>query len=453
MTQSAAYASIPNDQLVENTLLPDDTTADLETSRVIFFAGDALTDREKYQMPAIKGAGGMYRPELKTLPYLGEGNGSRGMIYKCRLTTLSKRMIPEWDNMLPPGERKHWKAGFNQTVMRDGKLVQEKIVGFKESNLQEAKKGNFQTVTSGHLRYKERYPGTDIRKALQRFYPNGVGGVVEITALKGASPLAIREAQLFFFPDWKEVEAGTKELPRKIKVLEAHIKERKVAVSDQDWSLERKQKYVQIADQMLQSCALFRQSAQEAIEHDEITVKDSATKGNTIGHSHASETLLSQIDYMRKSDLITHENTSVGELAQEMREDRKARQVQADADAETRRIEAENKRMELMIEMKKIGIDPATVNGTNVTPTAQPISIVDQPNVGSVSIPEPEVDESEAITDELPPIAMHESVLYKGEPATVTGKYFGAYQLMLQDGTEVKKVKREEIELKPTPSE
>jgi hypothetical protein len=199
---------------------------------------------------------------------------------------------------------------------------------------------------------------------------------------------------------------------------------------------------------MLQSCALFRQSAQEAIEHDEITVKDSATKGNTIGHSHASETLLSQIDYMRKSDLITHENTSVGELAQEMREDRKARQVQADADAETRRIEAENKRMELMIEMKKIGIDPATVAPNAAPPTVTEPVTDPIPTEGLPAEPD-----DEAITDELPPIAMHESVIYQGQEATVTGKYFGAYQLMLQDGTEVKKVKREEIELKPASSE
>ena len=71
--------------------------ATLETTRVIFFAGDAIPPHEKYEMPEVKGFGGMYLPHVRTLPQ-GSNQASRGMVYRCKFTPLRTKFKPEWMN-------------------------------------------------------------------------------------------------------------------------------------------------------------------------------------------------------------------------------------------------------------------------------------------------------------------------------------------------------------------
>ena len=96
-----SYAQMPLEGEMAVAPVSNKRIADLETTSVIFFAGDSIPPHEKYEMPDVKGFGGMYLPHVRTLPQ-GNNHGSRGMVYRCKLTALTTKMKPEWKNMLPP---------------------------------------------------------------------------------------------------------------------------------------------------------------------------------------------------------------------------------------------------------------------------------------------------------------------------------------------------------------
>lgn len=288
--------------------------ASLETKRVIFFAGDAVPPHEKYEMPEVKGFGGMYLPHLRTMPQ-GANQASRGMLYRCKLTPLTTKMKPEWKSMLSPDARETWDSEFVQTGTVAGESVERTVKGFMGSDANAIKEtGEFKSKRSDHLVYKKRYAGHDVRMATRRSLPNGVGGVVEIEALQGASDADIREAQLFFFPEWNQIVQGLEDLPELTVDLERHIRERTAQINNQGWDSEKRMQYMTISRDMLRSCTEFRRTGAQIVQTDEKAFK-AAAKDDSQGFSPISTHLLAQLNITRKEDVVTGGNDAVNRLA------------------------------------------------------------------------------------------------------------------------------------------
>ena len=313
-----AHAQIPVQTPVIDADVNNLEQAQLETPRVLFFAMDALTDQEKREAP-FKAFGGMYMPHIATL------QDTQHMLYRCQLTQLPPfKMIGEWDMMLPPDDRKHWARSFTQTVMVNGEPKQQVINGFLESDARSIREdGVFKNKRSNHLVFTKKYAAHDARAATARPTGNQVGGVVEITALLGATSLEVREAQYYFFPKWDAIRMGAELLPTTTKGVEAHLKARIADIANQLWDDAKKAKFISIGNDMLRSVTEFTYTAVSAIRGDAIAAKEAFNKGETTARpSAASDKFIEQTGEKRKDDLLTGENSALNELTAEMRAER-----------------------------------------------------------------------------------------------------------------------------------
>lgn len=296
--------------------------ATLETTRVLFFAHDTITDREKRELP-FKKFGGIYLPHIATL------RDTKHMLYSCRLTQLPPfKMIGDWDMMLPPEARQdggRWQRSFTQTATdATGQPKSVLVDGFRSSVITE--EGEFKTRKSNHLIFTKRYPLHEARFALRRGGEHTPGGVVEIEALMGATAEEIAEAQYFFFPKWDEVSRGEEPLPSTTRALQDHLKARVDSIKDLPWAGEKKAKFYSIGNDMIRSSTEYDRTVKEVIRQDEIVQKASYAKGNTGAvNSVISEQYLEQTGSRRKDDIVSGQADSAGELAREMRAEREAR--------------------------------------------------------------------------------------------------------------------------------
>lgn len=296
-------ATIPQTSTPVEAAISNDIIAGLETARVIFFAGNDMSPPEQFEMPTLKAFGGKCMPQIRTL--------AGGILYRCKFTALRPKMIPENYMMIAPAQREggQWQKSY----MQDGKLIK----GHMASN-PNAPEGEFVTQLSDHLRYRQWYPGGEIGRATERSQPNGVGGVVEIADLKGATNAEIDAVQLFFFPEWVEITQGYKSLPDTIRETEEHIKFR-IKCIDTEVAPDDRQKYRRIANAMLQSCSEYRRTGTDLIQKDETAAKSAFTKGETLAsHSSVSTVVLEALEQRRKEDVTVGESSSVDRLARAM---------------------------------------------------------------------------------------------------------------------------------------
>lgn len=308
-----AFAQLPIGATVIDAPVNNKEQATLETTRVLFFAHDTITDKEKREMP-FKEFGGIHLPHITTL------RDTKHMLYRCMLTQLPAfKMIGDWDMMLPPEARQEggrWQKAFTQTVVdaRTGQKKDTLVNGFLESHITD--EGEFKNKRSNHLLFTKRYPLHEARQAIRRTGAHTPGGVVEIEALIGASSEEIAEAQYFFFPNWNEVIRGEEGLPSTTRSLQDHFNARILAIKEMDWSSEKKAQYYSIGKDMLRSSTEYERTVKEAIRQDEIVSKTAFTKGDTgATHSVISEQYLEQTGSRRKEDMLSGESSSVDRLA------------------------------------------------------------------------------------------------------------------------------------------
>ena len=330
---STAYAQLPIGATVIDSPVNNKEQATLETTRVLFFAHDTITDQEKRELP-FKEFGGIYLPHIATL------RDNKHMLYRCRLTQLPPfKMIGDWKMMLPPESLQdggRWQKSFTQTTIdAQGQPKNTVISGFLESNITED--GEFKTKRSDHMVFSKRYPLHEARFAIRRSGTHTPGGVVDIEALLNATAEEIADAQYFFFPNWNEVIRGEDQLPSTTRSLQDHLKARIDTIASLPWSGEKKAKYYSIGKDMIRSSAEYDRTVKEAIRHDETGQRASFAKGNTDAvHSVISEQYLEQTGSRRKEDTITGQVDSVGELTREMRAERAAK---AEADTKLMLLE------------------------------------------------------------------------------------------------------------------
>lgn len=110
--EQTAYAGIPTPVETIESPVANRVQEELQTPRVLFFAGDALTDTEKRNLPFME-PGGIYLPDVKCL------RSTKGMLYKCALTLLPPfRMIPDAKAMLGPNRAQlEFQDSFTQTIV------------------------------------------------------------------------------------------------------------------------------------------------------------------------------------------------------------------------------------------------------------------------------------------------------------------------------------------------
>lgn len=438
-----SYAQMELSRDVSYEPVSNEMTANLKTTRVIFFAGDAIPPHEKHEMPDIKGFGGIYLPHVRTLPQ-GSNHGSRGMVYQCKLTPLKTTRRSEWKNMLPPDARQHWDSSFVGTAVVDGRTVRKTVHGFQGSNLLDAKKGVLTPEMSDHIVHKERFPGNDVRMATQRSVPNGVGGVVEVSALLGATDDEIEAAQLFFFPEWHVIAQGLKSLPTTIDDVEAHIKARMAAIPVELDAMQQG-KYILIGNDMLRSCTEFRRTGGQIIEKDDTALK-AAAADNTQAHSPVSTHLLDQLKIKRKGDLLAGDHSAINRLAEVMEKKETAvdsarallleerKQYTAEIAANLRERDFDE---EVRLGMRKAEVSPITDSDGDGIPDYRDA----EPTVHN----DPQVDVAEVLATEPTIIAMHSNVTVDGRTGVVTGKPGGRITVKFDDDGTSKTVAKEEV--------
>lgn len=357
-------------------LLDNKQIMEMDTTRVIFFAGNAVVPSDQYEQPVLKGFGGIFLPQLQTLQH----DGNPGMLYRCKFTPLRTTMIKDLVTMVPPEQRTSglWTKAFTKSVVVDGKLVPTTIDGFMESVQAETRQGRFATQKNDHLLFRKRYPGQEIRRATERSLPNGIGGVVELTSLKGASQAEIDAAQLFYFPDWPLYIRGEKNLFKTIRETEEHIRERMAAISPSD---PLRAKYRQIGLDMLKSCSEYRRTGLDLVNKDEKATKRAFTEGETGAvYSEISSVVLEMLEHRRKEDALTGESSSVDGLTRELREERlaKAKEDEKRLNLEERKqylaevqagIRERDEAEEIRLGMKKTASVPYVSNAVEPIPS------------------------------------------------------------------------------------
>jgi hypothetical protein len=363
-----ANAGIPAEIESADSSLSNATIVELSTTRVVFFAGDDVSSSEKYEMPSVRGFGGIPMPHIKTLP-----KENKGMLYRCQLTPLRPAKITQPLSMLSPGARDSWESSFVQTnAIRnpDGTYSDKLVDGFSGSDQQASLEGQFKPKKSNHMGFKTRYPGHDIRQITKRSLPHGAGGVVEVTALKGATSDEIRQAQLFFFPDWNETRKGDENfaLPATIRELEDHLKARTAEIKTLPTHLHNQ--YRQISGAMLQSCNEFRIAYLSTFQKNEIILKDSAAKGNTgASYPQRAEEAMQMLEYKRKDDLVSGESSSVDRLARIM-------EKKESGEVELRERELALREREIAIKEAELGLTKNTAPSAPVAQDSAPEPIV-----------------------------------------------------------------------------
>lgn len=380
-------ATIPTTTVV-NSPVVNNEHADLAIPRVLFMAMDGLTDIEKYQLP-FKAFGGLHMPHIPGL------RATNYMLYRCRMTKLPEfTPIGDWDVMVPPEMRNTLSRSFTQTVITDKGAEQKVVSGFLEADADYIKKNKeFKTQRSDHLVFHKRLPGRDAIKAVQRTTPNGVGGVVEITALKGASDDEIAEAQVFFFPLWQEIITGAAVLPETASDLEAHIRSRIALIEQQMWDSAKKVQYRNIGTDMLRSIADFSRVGEAIIRSDEILAKAAIDGGDTFSRtSDVSDKIIAQTGKSRRNDALVNGQNATAELVKEMRLEREAKVANESKllDLEARKVFLEEVKMgirrpdgSLVSEPVVVTPETATVSYPQVSEPEIPIEafIADVPKI------------------------------------------------------------------------
>lgn len=427
------YAGLP--QTVEVTETPVTNVNNKETPQVLFFAGDAISDREKRELK-FKEFGGVHLPHLRTL------REQKGMLYRCQLTRLNKSaMDMQWSRMLSPGweQGERFKRSFVQSKNINGELKQRVVDGFIESDPNASRQGEFVPVKSDHIVYGKRYAGDEATEATKINPPHGPAGIVKIEALEGASAAEVNEAQLYFFPNWNEIRSGIDTLPKTIPDLIKHLEERRSEIKNEMWDDEKKAKYHSIGQSMLTSCREFMRTARDTVRSDERIFENIGKLDERIAHSPMSDHLMEQTGVTRQKDVLANEQGAMRELVTEMRSEREIK-----AEREAKMLEIEERK--LFLEEVKAGI--RNPDGSLIADAVKHIatevfdsdgiehSLTDD-QIAEATMDLLETDEASVTLANPENYSIGQTIETSRGSAEVIGKPFGRTKVRFEDGEEM----------------
>jgi hypothetical protein len=213
-----------------------------QTSCFAFFAGNHLTDSERYAIPS-RFMGGVELDMFLTLKETGKELYARpdlyntgGIIYRCAITQLKTFYLPVNPNMVMPADRDP----------EGGKFVPGYV---KQNGRRNHTTGQYEDVTVSGQLYRPFYPGDEIESLTRPSTGLRPGGIVEITALHGKGWEEQVAAQLHFFPNWERIQTEQDAFPKTLKELREGIVSRMAGASIEMQSVGR---------DMLRSCDEFR---------------------------------------------------------------------------------------------------------------------------------------------------------------------------------------------------
>lgn len=365
MSTGVAFA-LPEERERNSSAIINTTLEEKRIPRVLFFAGDDILATEKHFNPDWKGWGGIFLPHVWGLKM----GATKGMLYRCRFTRLKSVMQSEPRNMVAPNDRGNWQSSFTQEKWNPltRQMEQQTINGFKEHRTSvddfTGKTSMTGMFDSPHVVYKERFPDDDVRQAMYVNPPNGTAGVVEIVALKGASLDEIQDTQVFFFPEWTEIQLGKATLPDKIIDLEAHINKR-LDVIPSEWEGTKQNQYRMIAADMLRSCVEYKMGGESYISGLETVLKEVDRSGKQFSYPEKANTFGRQLNIKRKDDLIAGDSSAVDRLARIM-------ESKETSDTSLRERELALKERELAIREAELGLT-STVSAPFAQTVGSPI--------------------------------------------------------------------------------
>lgn len=328
MQEYQENAGIPlSSQVTATQIVTNDKTVDKSKTRYLWFCGNTIASEEQFSNQS-RSFGGIHLGHIQTL----HADGNDGMIYRCRITPMVKRMLREPKGMIPPSDRQNWESSF---IIKNGKL-NPATRQWEDIEVSDLNKDGVPLTL-----YKGRLPGDEINFALRRSTPNGTGGVVELTALKGKTISEVREYQMFFFPKWKEIENGVEKLPATIKELEAHLRARISAIRTEIFDESLYPSYEQTGREMIGSCAAFTNWGTIYLKKEEEKLNNAKVKGTDYTYPDLAELVLVQLNATRKDDLAATGAAQTNDVVAEMRLDREERKRTNDLEAERLAFEKE----------------------------------------------------------------------------------------------------------------
>ncbi len=355
MSLATQTGVLPDDSFVSESAVSNDRIAQMSQPRVLFFAGDDILPNEKQFNPEWKGFGGIFMPHIRTL----KQTVNKGMLYRCKFTQLTMKYIDEPKDMLAPGDRSNWHTEFTKTQYNPLTQQNENVTvkGFQQMQMTRESNPHDRTLdrmlTATHTVYKQRYPDEDIREALKVNPPNGTRGVVEISALRNASLQEVMDAQLFFFPKWKEIQKGDERLPETIRELENHINRRIEAISQEIFDPTMKNTYRMIGSDMLRSCTEFRIGGMDYLKNLEDAANEAKYAGRPYSYPVKGTLFGEMLEVKRKDDLVAGDSSAVDRLARVMESNMSGQNLEAQR-LELELIREKNRAAELALETAKL---------------------------------------------------------------------------------------------------
>lgn len=240
----------------------------------VFFVGDMLVDSQK-KADAYR-LGGKLFPEAKCVP--------NNFVTRCAITPLKQGMMSVNSALIEKTERRNYLRSYTAT------------------NIWNPATGQFENVTVGTsgasagLLFKPIYPVTELGQIISPWDGIVPSGVVYVPGVE--SPQDVKEAQLFYFPDWIEIISGRKSLPVRLAHLEDIIGNR--------IQQSRHEAMARVGEAILQSCRDYRSFGKAYIAYQTTQIKDAEkVPGVFQRYDEIAERLFEQLEITRSDSLIT----------------------------------------------------------------------------------------------------------------------------------------------------
>ena len=237
----------------------------------VVFIGDMMSEKQK-RMPLFR-LGGMAFPGPPEFYTIRNNN-----IPQCGITRLHKGYRGIHKNHIPEKEQQHW------------------IASYKLTNHWNPETQSFQNIEVGTagmslpLLYKEIKPINEIGRITR----NGVVALNENCGI--GSGADIREAQLFYFPNWLSIVAGSAQLPETLIELQDHIDNRR----EQAYSNELRA----VGDAYLQSCSDFYDFGRNYTEYQSQIIKETEKWPGGARYDELAERMFRFLGLTREDKLV-----------------------------------------------------------------------------------------------------------------------------------------------------
>lgn len=329
-TYAAPTAPPPNFEPGTVSVPQKDTTGSFS----VFTVADLISNAVKANNPFWK-AGGLLRPGFHTLKYAG------GYIRRFEITPLRQHMESDHVTKIAPNERKHMVGAYSETT---GRVNAD---GSPETVIRGQRKDG---SPDGLLR-QAVYPGEEIQ--------NLTGQVDGLVRMPVRGPQERHASQLFLFPNWDAIKAGTAPVPTTIAELRAYFVKRKAVAPDEFFEA--------VADAAIKSCDDLVTFGELEISRQNAQYEEAKTKGWPWSYGSDAQMLFAQLNIPRPDNLARSQASQIDKLTDTMEKQN---------ELTNKRMELENRKLEMEIAAMQ-GQSPVATNSVTMQEQAIPPAAVE----------------------------------------------------------------------------